>query len=518
VGRKLVVAGITAALLASSPLPAFAAAANYYVDCNAASNGTGTSTSPWNSISAVNSRSGGFVAGDQILLKAGTTCAGSLAPKGSGSSGAPITLGAYGSGAKPIVSAAGQQTGLTLTNQSWWTVTGLEFTGATRRGVYVTVTTGVVSGITLRNLAVHDVGGSTLDSKNTGLVVVSPTHDSTNSTLARFNQVLIEGVVAHDTTMWAGIVVGTGTNADLWASTESKRSTNVTVRTSTVYNTYGDGIVLFAVGSGLLDQNVAHDVGRQSTQTIGTPNGIWTWACHNCTVQRNEVYRANSPGVDGGAFDIDYFSRNTVVQYNYGHDNSAYCVAVFGAEQYATNGAVIRYNVCAHNGTESGAVQEEVYLAVWNGGTINGVQIYGNTFVTAHGAFRAVNYNGSGSIYSGSLTRQFVNNIVYATTSNPLGGVDPTYPAPIPPSDYNVWYSTAGAWTNGEAHSVYANPQLVNPGRTGNGDPGTAYDLQSTSPAVDAGKTISGAGGRDFRGNSVPRGDAFDIGAVESPY
>jgi parallel beta-helix repeat protein len=518
VKRTLVVVGLaTSLVVASSPTAAQAATTTFYVDCSATSNGDGTQSTPWNSTAAVNTHSGGYAAGNQILLKAGTTCTGALAPPGSGSSGSPITVGAYGSGNKPVVKAAsGQESAISLTNQSYWTVTGLDFSGGTRHSVFVTVTTGVASGIILQNLNVHDVTGGTLNSKDTGLVVVAPTHNTTNSTSARFDTVLIDGVVAHDTTMWAGILVGTGQDADSWASTESKRSKNVTVRNSTVYNVYGDGIVLFAVNNGLLDNNVAHDTGIQPSQTIGTPNGIWSWACNTCTVQRNEVYRANSPGTDGGAFDIDYFSLNTTVQYNYGHDNSSYCVAVFGANSYTTDTAVIRYNICAHNGTESGTIQEEIYLAVWNSGHINGVKIYGNTFVTAHGVMYAANYNGSGSIWSGSAARTYNNNIVYATTSNPYGsGGDGSVATPALTSDYNVWYSTAGAWTNSEAHSIYANPQLTDPTHTGNGDPGTAYNLKSTSPAINTGTTISSSGGRDYRGTSVPQGGAYDIGALE---
>jgi hypothetical protein len=514
VGPCLVAVGLSIALL--TPTPITHASTSYYDDCSARASGVGTPSRPWNSTAAVNAH-GTFTAGSRILLRAGKTCTGSLAPQGSGRPGRPITLGAYGRGTRPVVvAAAGQETALTLINQSWWTVDGLEFSGGTRRGVFVTVTRGVATGITLRNLTVHGVTGSTLDSKNTGLVVVSPTHYLGNWVSARFDRVLVDNVVAHDTTMWAGIIVGTATNADLWDWQESERSTNVTVRNSTVYHTYGDGIVLFAVGHGLIDHNVAHDTGLQPTETIGTPNGIWSWACNDCVVQHNEAYRANSPGADGGAFDIDFYSRNSVVQYNYGHDNSAYCVGVFGAENSATVNAVVRYNVCAHNGTESGTVGEDVMLAVWNNGTINGIQIYGNDFITGHGALRAVNYNGWGSIYSGTLPSAFRNNIVYATTSDPLGPGDPTFPAPNPPGDHNLWYSTEGTWNNGEPHSVYADPRLIDPGHTGNGDPGSAYDLRRTSPAINAGTNIVNSGGRDFRGHSVPRGGAFDIGAIES--
>ncbi|HEY0002096.1 MAG TPA: right-handed parallel beta-helix repeat-containing protein [Actinoplanes sp.] len=517
-GRTLVGVGLSTALLALSaatPAAASAATTSHYVDCSAKSNGTGARSKPWNSTAAVNAHRP-FTAGSRILLRSGTMCTGTLTPHGSGRAGRPITLGAYGRGPRPIVRAAdGQETALTLTNQSWWTIAGLEFSGGTRRGVYVTVTSGIARGITLRNLTVHGVAGSKLDSKNTGLVVISPTHYIGNWVSARFDQVLVDNVVAHDTTMWAGIIVGTATSADLWDWQEGERSTNVTVRNSTVHHTYGDGIVLFAVGNGLIEHSVAHDTGLEPTQTIGTPNGIWSWACNDCVVQYNEAYRNNSPGADGGGFDIDFHSRNSVVQYNYGHDNSAYCVGIFGAEGYPMIDAVVRYNVCANNGTEAGTVQEEVYLAVWNHGTIDGIQIYGNTFVTAYGALRATNFNGYGSIYSGTRPNAFKNNIVYATTRDPLGPGDSVFPAANPPSDYNVWYSTVGPWTNREPHSVYADPQLVRPGHTGVGHPGNAYDLRRTSPAINAGTPIADSGGRDFRGHRVPRGGAFDIGAVE---
>jgi len=505
--------------LSAVPATAAAEATSFYVDCSATSNGSGTQASPWNATSVINSRTAGFTGGDKILFKAGTTCTGQLTPRGSGSSGSPITVGAYGVGTAPVIAAAsGQESALTLRDQSWWTVTGLNIKGGTRQGIFVTVTTGVVSGITLTNLNVHDVTGGTLDNKDTGLVVISPTHAASNSTSARFNQVLVDGVTAHDTTMWAGIILGAGTNADAWVTNESKRSTNVTVRNSTVYNVYGDGIVLFGVNNGLLDHNVAHDTGIQPTQTIGTPNAIWTWACNGCTVQYNEAYHNDSPGADGGAFDIDYFSRNTTVQYNYGHDNSSYCVAVFGAGNYVTTNSVIRYNVCAHNGTQNGGSREEICFAVWNEGSINGVLIYGNTLVTSNGAFGAYDYNSTQPLFTGSLTRSFTNNIVYATTANPYGTGNPDVPGAVLPSDYNDWYSTVGAWSNGEAHSVYANPKLVAPAHTGAGSPGNAYDLTSTSPAINKGATIANSGGHDFRGNVVPQGGRFDIGAVESPY
>ena len=86
-------------LLAVWVISAGAVGSSFYVDCSALTNGSGTQASPWNNLATVNGTT--FAAGDQILFKRGTTCVGQLWPKGSGASGNPITVSAYGTGARP---------------------------------------------------------------------------------------------------------------------------------------------------------------------------------------------------------------------------------------------------------------------------------------------------------------------------------------------------------------------------------------------------------------------------------
>ena len=298
----------------------------YFVDCGAAVSGDGSASRPWRSLAAVNEHP--FAAGERLLFKRGTTCEGSLNPRGSGAAGAPVVIDSFGDGPLPVIDARDREYALRLANQSYWEIRNIETTGGTRYGVFATVDAGVSEHIHLRDIVVHDVYGQPPDSKNTGLVVVSPTHDQVNSTGARFNDVLLDNVTAYNTNQWAGILVGTGTAADGWASNVDLRSSNVTVRNATVHDTYGDGIVLFAVNDGLIEHSVAYRTGLEPTETIGTPNAIWTWSCMNCTVQYNEAFDNHSPGVDGGAFDIDWGSTNTIVQYNFGHRNDAYCIAI----------------------------------------------------------------------------------------------------------------------------------------------------------------------------------------------
>src|SRR5581483_8910294 len=103
-------AALGAGVLVAGAAPAASAATGtaYYVDCSASSNGSGSQSSPWNGVSSVNATT--FQPGDQILFKRGTTCTGALAPKGSGSSGAPITVDAYGTGALPVIAAGSSAT------------------------------------------------------------------------------------------------------------------------------------------------------------------------------------------------------------------------------------------------------------------------------------------------------------------------------------------------------------------------------------------------------------------------
>ena len=85
-------------------------AATYYVDCAADPGGDGTTQATtgehcaWDAVADVNGSS--FNPGDSILFKKGCTWREQLTVPFSGSAGNPITFGAYGTGADPIISGA----------------------------------------------------------------------------------------------------------------------------------------------------------------------------------------------------------------------------------------------------------------------------------------------------------------------------------------------------------------------------------------------------------------------------
>lgn len=105
-------------------LPLWAGAAIYYVSPSGSDTNNGTSQStPWKTIARVNQLGTGITAGSQILFQRGGTYRGRLNINGSGTTSNKITIGAYGSGADPIISGSELVTGWTLHSGNIWKAT-----------------------------------------------------------------------------------------------------------------------------------------------------------------------------------------------------------------------------------------------------------------------------------------------------------------------------------------------------------------------------------------------------------
>jgi hypothetical protein len=346
-------------------------AATYYVDCQGKSGdtkGAGTTQEhPITTLDAVNRRT--FLPGETILFKRGSACEGTLAPRGSGRSDAPIRIAAFGEGEKPRIHAVvGSETAMVLFNQEYWEIGSLDVSGGTREGVHIGGDHGVLHHIHLVQLTVHDVVDpkAEIKKKSSGLVVID-----ISSPTAAFDDVLVDGVIAYRTNQWSGIFVSGGDGAAV--------TSHAVVRNSMVHDVQGDGIVLFHLRDGLIENSVAWHTGMQHTQTLGTPNAIWTWACDGCTVRNNEAFLTDSPGIDAGAFDIDYWNTNNKVIDNYGHDTQGYCVSVFAAYR-VTRSSEVSGNLCIRNGLSPrlAAKQGAVFLLTWQSGGLDGVGIRDN--------------------------------------------------------------------------------------------------------------------------------------------
>lgn len=495
----------------------------YYIDCARGSDSnSGTSyLHPWLTLAQVNKTA--FQPGDGIFFKRGTTCPGALTPQGAGAEDRPIIMGTYGSGDLPIIDAGKNPEAFRLIGQEYWEIQDIEFSGGTRYGVLVSGEEGTdtLHHIRLKNLMVHDVWGEPYKDKTPGLVVVLA-----NGSL--FRDVVIDGVTAYNTNQWAGIEVNGGVGWPIDYANPALAE-GVTIRNSTVHNVYGDGIVLWGVHNGLIEYSVAYDTGKQpSPKTVGTPSSIWTWTCIDCVVQYNESYNADSPEIDAGCFDIDWGTRNNTYQYNYGHDCEGYCISVFGAEGVTTENAVVRYNVCSNNGQRSSLAsrQGEIFLSTWNGGYLDGVLIYNNTFSWSPPGNYPPLVNKAE--FSGERQNLFFNNILVSTKPWLVDGgktleLDHNLywlqgegtPFFFFPDAYYSGFDDYQKLSGQDEHSIFADPLLNERAYHEIGFPKDAFTLQPGSPAIDAGLTLDEMGTKDFFGNPIPYGGSIDIGAHE---
>jgi hypothetical protein len=513
------------------PPPGPRSAGAFYVDCSAASNGSGTQASPWNSLASVNAF--GFIPGDQLLLNRGTTCNGSLTPQGSGSATVPIVIDAYGTGAQPAINGGSAEEALKLFNQQYWEINNLEIVGGNLYGVYVSGNTpnSTINHIHLKNLNVHGATFTSTKRADSGEVFIS--NNGAGETL---NDVLVDGVTAHDSHVSEGILVSAGGAWIEGNGMSQPLGSNITVQNSTAHDVYGDGILITETTNGLLQNNVVYNSGLCPTCTGSTPVGLWEWYCHTCTVQNNESYANQSWGGDGGDFDIDYYNNDNIVQYNYGHDSAGYCVAFFGAGGRTSVDNIFRYNVCSNNGQRSDlSKQGEVYVYTWDNGSLNGVQIYNNTFYW-NPASNAAALVTSGATFAGTDPLFFKNNIIYATVP---GMIQTTSGFTL---DNNIYWTTSSSpatWQIGstiytgftayqagshqDAHGYNLDPMLNSPTYHATGKPTTAFTLLQGSPASGRGTNvcsgISGCsmGSQDFWGNALPNGSGYNIGAYQGP-
>ncbi len=105
-------------------LSADAVAVTYYVSPTGNDANAGTSsTAPWRTIDRVNQLGAGLNAGDQVLFQRGGLYRGKLTISDSGTSGSPMQVGAYGTGADPIISGSVAVTGWTAYSGNIWQAT-----------------------------------------------------------------------------------------------------------------------------------------------------------------------------------------------------------------------------------------------------------------------------------------------------------------------------------------------------------------------------------------------------------
>ncbi|HEV7623579.1 MAG TPA: right-handed parallel beta-helix repeat-containing protein [Amnibacterium sp.] len=480
----------------STPTPAVPQ--TFHLDCSAAAAGDGIS-SPWNRAGQVSAH-GPFQPGDRILVRRATTCAGSLAPTGSGTTAAPILLGAYGSGSAPTIAPAGTASGtgaVQLVDVHDWTVQDLHITnhgsgavtGAYRSGVLVLDRAGGrLPGITLQRLRIDTVtsnmgftGGDAREYGGIQVTTMGGGHDGFSGLRILNNSVSHVGRT--------GIVVS---NHEYPAAAD----TGVRISGNTVSWARGDSILL----RGALDSRIDHNVSAHGAALWPCPQcggispmtadaGIWPAFSKRIRIDHNEVYGEHVTGGDGEAFDIDQSAVDVVLEDDYAHDNGGGAVLLCGS----TN-AVVRFNIFQNNPASA--------IAFIGKYPAKNTSIYNNTIYQSRSTPANVVRTFAGR--SGSGIR-FFNNVVLSYDSSRY--IWPT----------TVWSAAntyVGVHTASEPHGAgwsTRSPGLVRPGSGTVGMTTLGGYARSKSAHPPMGRAVPAGVTTDFFGHRIdprrpPRG------------
>lgn len=448
----------------------------------------------WKSLAKANAFA--FAPGDSLLFKRGTRHAGQFAPTGaSGTAAAPIFVGAYGTGARPLIEGEGLvQDAVLLSNLSYWHLTGLEITnlGATRptgtgnlrrTGVRVVAAdAGVVRGVRLRGLLVRDVNGS-LVKHNTneghGILFASTGNTAVGGELARFDDLVIDSCRLERADR----------NGISQYTANGTRSTGVIVRDNVLLDIGGDGIKIWGSDRARIERNVLRG-GRMRAQDHAA--GMWPFEATGTVIQFNEVSGMRGT-VDGMAFDADYRCDSTLIQYNYSYNNDGGFLLLCAPGNSYSRNTTVRYNISVNDGVNSARV-------IQLGGKATNSRIHNNTFYI--GSHRDVPLIASNEWDGGNADSTFFYNNIFHVA--PGGRVSYVWDKSTRNFFANNLYSGQHAGAPQDAGALYAAPAFAAPGDTAPGPVGPLSYRVTTFPG--AGVAVADNGGRDFFGNAVPAG------------
>jgi len=277
--------------------------------------------------------------------------------------------------------------------------------------------------------------------------------------------------------------------------------------------------VVVATDGAVVEHNV---VGHANQRSQGYNAAIWPWSADNTLIQCNEAYGTKGQR-DGEGFDSDWNSKNTIIQYNYSHDNDGGFLLICDdgsqkREDSAGNtGTVVRYNISENDRTRG------INIA----GPVRNELIYNNTiFVGSEHRVDLLLFTDWNGWAKGTCLR---NNIFYAQgdaqfSYGILRDADGAYVSALGLGqskenvfESNVYYGHIVG--PDDPHARTSDPRLVAPGTGGLGRSTlSGYHLLPDSTARGTGIAIENNGGRDFFGAAVPSCGKTDRGASQSDH
>ena len=518
-------------------------ATEYYVSPSGNDSNSGTSAqAAWRTIDKVNTVD--LNPGDSVFLEAGHDYPGNLllTAEDAGTLTQPVVIGSYGSGRARI--KAGNGSGVDVQNADGVEVKDIIVTGDDNRtndGCGIVFSNVLPNNQKLHYIKVHNVEASGFQF---GIWVGEWTEDKSKS---GYKDVRITNCVTYQNKRDGITIMGCYPD-----DPNNYANSNVYVGYCKSYDNPGDpeyleshsgsGILMAEVDGGVIEYCEVYNNGYDCRAYHG-PVGIWTWRVNNVIIQYCESHHNHGgESQDGHGFDFDGGTSNSIMQYNYSHDNDRAGYLICSHKNHTPhtyNNNIFRYNISVNDCQKAGSGG----ICFWSGSPeddpICNTQIYGNTIYSSTGP--AIVFWQKKGIYNTTV----FNNLFITTNNKQLVQGNPDKSMAIfagnaywaIDSKYDIaGYESLKEWRkatgqemlNGKPVGTVVDPKLIDIGNNVTvGDPTklhtlTAYQLQKDSPLIDAGvdpRSLFGLdpGEKDFYGNSIPQGKNFDIGAHEIP-
>ncbi len=514
-------------------LPARTFGVTYYVSALGNDTNSGLSlVTPWATIAKVNATM--LHAGDSVLFRGGDTFVGNLVIAAAGTPLEPIIVGSYGTGRAIINGESG--TGIMVYDVGGVAVENIIAFSPDRllnKGSGIEFYNDLAGDKKLAYVRVYNVVANGFGTN--GIAVIGNASDGSQS---GYTNVLINQAVVSNNAL-TGILVFSFHNPTTTFAHSNVQIINSVAHDNTGipgYNNHsGDGIFIEDVNGGSIKYSLAYNNGTLDDYPGGGMVGIWAAISNNVTIQYCESHH-NHGAIDGDGFDLDGGTTNSVLEYNYSHDNDGhgYLVFDYAGAPLTTGHNTVRYNISQNDGVKANQASINV------GGVMTGpTEIYNNTLYNSSVGAVVFQNEGSSDVH-------FRNNILISAGATLLVSAHPTPGSVLEGNDYwsttatprfywgtNV-YSSYSAWRtaskqetlNGVDVGLAVNPLLVNAGggQTINNSHNLAalgaYRLQAGSPVIDKALNLFllfgiSTGARDFYGVSVPQNLIFDMGASE---
>jgi len=500
--------------------------ATYYVDQTGGNNANpGTSTgNAWKTVAKVNSSS--FFPGDSILFKRGEVWRdAALVVPSSGSAGNPITFGAYGTGANPVINGANIFTSWTQEDQGGWYAYWV--TSTVNPYIVMQNDTRLQKSATKAGMT---PGTHWWDSGNNRVYIRTTGNDNpsgykmqvaqrpSRAGLIQYNgksYITIDGIDAiysrdaciHNYPFSAGqtnlvaknLTTSYSAGGQITFGSDTQWVKNITVENvriseANTLNPGGNEAVTFQYSDGCeLKNSIIHDFYQEAVDMKNHTK--------NCKIHNNHIYnRKSDASYTGPAVYVDGADGNIEIYNNKIHaiNPSYWGMAIHTNDEV---GGRILGNLLIHN-NEIYDCYEGINIACADSSDVANINIYNNDIA---GMMYGLTFN-EHLLNNLSGTNNVKNNIFWLNRTDIRDMTTGNYAIANLTISHNLFKTGYSSSTIGTYSVVTSTSPFKD---YGNFD----FTLVAGSPAIDTGTYVGLTS--DFLGNIIPSGAAPDIGAYE---